>query len=266
MYYVALCSVSRANTACAAARSAIDTIDRVRDDLTRANVINGELPPSPRGPRPVELIADSRRNLLLVWVSLVAATAYPALHRPEAESDQSGHPTRGSIAALAGRSRHADQSLVGALIFLSLMFVALLWMVSVLAKIPLWIPGSITAFIVLTVLIVFLIRAYRAQRAAKGLEDALAAQAKHQATHVRPDLQIEVQQMQEEFDKAVSALKRAGSGRRDAPLLPALVRIIGPPGTGKSTALRNSGLNFPYSSKGGGAAVKVSAARNGPGG
>ncbi|HKU44649.1 MAG TPA: DotU family type IV/VI secretion system protein [Polyangiales bacterium] len=52
-----------------------DIVDRVRDDLTRANVINGDLPLSPRGPRPPEPIADSRRNLLLVWVSLVAATA-----------------------------------------------------------------------------------------------------------------------------------------------------------------------------------------------
>jgi type VI secretion system protein ImpK len=52
-----------------------DIIDRVRDDLTRANVINSDVPLSPRGPRPPEPIADSRRNLLLVWVSLVAATA-----------------------------------------------------------------------------------------------------------------------------------------------------------------------------------------------
>ena len=52
-----------------------DIIDRVRDDLTRANVISSDLPLSPRGPRPPEPIADSRRNLLLVWVSLVAATA-----------------------------------------------------------------------------------------------------------------------------------------------------------------------------------------------
>ena len=148
--------------------------------------------------------------------------------------------------------------LVGALVFLSLMFVALLWMVSVLAHIPLWIPGSITGFIVLTVLIVFLFRAYRAQKAASGLENALVQQAKAQATQVRPDLQIEVQQMQEEFDKALSALKRAGSGRRgrDALYFLPWYAIIGPPGAGKSTALRNSGLNFPYTSKSGNAAIK----------
>ncbi|HKU44650.1 MAG TPA: type VI secretion system membrane subunit TssM, partial [Polyangiales bacterium] len=154
--------------------------------------------------------------------------------------------------------------LVAALIFLSLMFLALLWMVSVLAKIPLWIPGSITAFIVLVVLLVFVFRALRAQRAARGLEDALAQQAKQQAGAVRPDLQIEVQQMQEEFDKAVSSLKRAGKGRRgrDALYFLPWYAIIGPPGAGKSTALRNSGLNFPYSSKGGNAVKGLGGTRN----
>jgi type VI secretion system protein ImpK len=57
-----------------------DVMDRVRDDLHRSNQLNGDLPLSPRGPRPVEPIADSRRNLLLVWVSLVAATASVLLY------------------------------------------------------------------------------------------------------------------------------------------------------------------------------------------
>jgi type VI secretion system protein ImpK len=52
-----------------------DIVDRVRDDLSRANVLSSDISLSPRGPRPPEPIADSRRNLLLVWVSLVAATA-----------------------------------------------------------------------------------------------------------------------------------------------------------------------------------------------
>lgn len=56
-----------------------DIIDRVRDDLLRANLLNGDLPLSPR-PRPLEPIADSRRNLLLVWVSVVAATASVLLY------------------------------------------------------------------------------------------------------------------------------------------------------------------------------------------
>ena len=57
-----------------------DITDRVRDDLLRAGVLNPDLPLSPRGPRPNEPIADTRRNLLLVWVSLVAATASVLLY------------------------------------------------------------------------------------------------------------------------------------------------------------------------------------------
>jgi type VI secretion system protein ImpK len=51
-----------------------DIIDRVRDDLVRAKLLDRDLPLSPR-PRPNETVNDSRRNLLVVWVSVVAATA-----------------------------------------------------------------------------------------------------------------------------------------------------------------------------------------------
>jgi type VI secretion system protein ImpK len=80
-----------------------DIIDRVRDDLQRANVLSSELPLSPRGMRPVEPIADSRRNVLLVWVSIVAATASVLLYlglKLSLVSDVS--KLAESIAALAG--------------------------------------------------------------------------------------------------------------------------------------------------------------------
>lgn len=50
-----------------------DITDRVRDALVRAKVLTTETALSPRGPRPYEAITDSRRNMLLVWVSVVAA-------------------------------------------------------------------------------------------------------------------------------------------------------------------------------------------------
>lgn len=80
-----------------------DIIDRVRDDLQRANVLSSELPLSPRGMRPVEPIADSQRNVLLVWVSIVAATASVLLYlglKLSLVSDVS--KLAESIAALAG--------------------------------------------------------------------------------------------------------------------------------------------------------------------
>jgi type VI secretion system protein ImpK len=52
-----------------------DVVDRVRDELIRAKAISPELPLSPRGERPYEPIADARRNLLLVCLSVAAATA-----------------------------------------------------------------------------------------------------------------------------------------------------------------------------------------------
>jgi type VI secretion system protein ImpL len=148
--------------------------------------------------------------------------------------------------------------LVAALVLLTVLFVALCWLVAVLMKITLWLPFGLTAVLVLSVVGVLVWRRVSAGRAARGLEKALAAQAKEQSRVVRPDLQLEVQRMQEEFDKAVDALKssKLGASGRDALYLLPWYSIIGPPGAGKSTALRNSGLNFPYTSRGGAASVK----------
>ena len=57
-----------------------DITDRVREELTRAKVLVPDLPLSPQGPRPYEAIADARRNLLLVWLSVVAAVASLVLY------------------------------------------------------------------------------------------------------------------------------------------------------------------------------------------
>jgi type VI secretion system protein ImpK len=52
-----------------------DIVDRVKSDLIRARVITSEQPLSPQGARPYEPIADARRNSLLVWLSVAAASA-----------------------------------------------------------------------------------------------------------------------------------------------------------------------------------------------
>ena len=118
-----------------------------------------------------------------------------------------------------------------------------------LAKITLWLPCAITVLGDLRRRRWLGVpQAGARRRAARGLEKALLQQAKEQARVVRPDLQIEVQQMQDEFDKAVGALKgsKLGANGRDALYPLPWYAIIGPPGAGKSTALRNSGLQFPY--------------------
>src|SRR6185312_8846088 len=151
--------------------------------------------------------------------------------------------------------------LIASLAVLVVLFLALLWLVADLLHITLLVPALATAFFVLAAVSSILYRKVRASNAARGLERELATQAQAQAKLVRPDLQAEVQDMQAEFDKAVAALKGAklgvasGGGRNALYFLP-WYTIIGPPGAGKSTALRSSGLQFPYTSGSGGAAVR----------
>jgi type VI secretion system protein ImpL len=140
--------------------------------------------------------------------------------------------------------------LIASLVGLILLFILLVWLVADLLHLSLLLPISVTAFFVFGALSIVLYRRMKASGAADGLERELAKQAKEQAKLVRPDLQGEIENMQGEFDKAVSALKSAklGPGGRGALYFLPWYAIIGPPGAGKSTALRNSGLNFPYTS------------------
>jgi len=131
-------------------------------------------------------------------------------------------------------------------------------------------PPILTGLAALGVLLLFasvrwLVGKVRARKAAKKLEGALEAQAEEQLKTVRPDLQPEIKAMQAEFSKAVEALKtsKLSRGRKDALAILPWYLIVGPPGAGKSTALRNSGLKFPYlSAKGGGGVRGVGGTRN----
>src|SRR3569623_1054079 len=81
----------------------------------------------------------------------------------------------------------------------------------------------------------------------KGLKDAAGG-----GEGRRPDLQAEIEAMQAECQMAVSARKGSKLGRngRDAlGLLPWYV-MIGPSASGKTTAIRSSGLKLPYGKTG----------------
>lgn len=52
----------------------LDVIDAVRNELQRLRVIPPDCTLSPNGGRPYEAVADRKRNLLLTWLALAAAT------------------------------------------------------------------------------------------------------------------------------------------------------------------------------------------------
>jgi len=125
-------------------------------------------------------------------------------------------------------------------------------------------PLAVTVLAILVLAAIAITRRLRARRAARELEKALAAQAAEQARSARPDMQAEVLQMQQEFQKAIGALKSSKLARGGEDALYALPwnLIIGPPGAGKTTALKNSGLQFPYMSSSGGGVRGVGGTRN----
>lgn len=124
-----------------------------------------------------------------------------------------------------------------------------------------WVPALFTLLVGIVLIAIVVARRLRARNAARELEKALAAQAAEQARSARPDMQAEILQMQQEFQKAIGTLKSSKLGENALYALPWHL-IVGPPGSGKSTALRNSGLQFPYMSTSGGGIRGVGGTRN----
>ena len=148
--------------------------------------------------------------------------------------------------------------------FIALLLVALGWAAVLILDAPIWIGAAVTGFAVMILVAVILWRRIEAGRAAREIEKSLSKQAAAYAQNARPDQQADIQAMEGEFSKAVRALKSSRLARQGGDALAALpwYILIGPPGAGKSTALRNSGLQFPYLSARGGGVRGVGGTRN----
>src|SRR5574342_470509 len=107
-------------------------------------------------------------------------------------------------------------------IIVSVLFLALLWVVVLLLQLPSWIAIAGTVAVA------------RARAAAGEIEKALNAQSEAHAKTARPDQQADIEGMQAEFSKAVKALKssRLSRGGADALAILPWYMIIGPPGAG----------------------------------
>ena len=132
-------------------------------------------------------------------------------------------------------------------------FIALAWAAAIVFSgiaALFWAAIAVTVVVVVGLATWAIVKAIATKRAASAIEAGLGDAAGK--SNMRPDQQAEITAMQVEFQKAIAGLKssRLGHKGRDAlGLLPWYV-IIGPPGAGKTTALRASGLQFPYA-KGG---------------
>ena len=157
---------------------------------------------------------------------------------------------------------------------LSALFILLVWAVYFVAfngladtpGLPMWVPIAISAAVVLGLIGLVVYRRVRAARAARALEKAIAEQAQEQALAAKPERRAEIQELHRQIQEGINALKtsKLGGGKRGADALYALpwYVIVGPPGAGKTTALRHSGLVFPYLDPAGGGVRGVGGTRN----
>jgi type VI secretion system protein ImpL len=104
-----------------------------------------------------------------------------------------------------------------------------------------------------------LLKIWRASRASAKLAQAVVAQ---KGPPARDGASREAVQLRERFEEAVATLKKTQQSGKSLYELPWYV-IIGPPGSGKTTALINSGLKFPLEQRFGKEALRgVGGTRN----
>ncbi|MER8411623.1 type VI secretion system membrane subunit TssM [Mesorhizobium sp. M1342] len=105
---------------------------------------------------------------------------------------------------------------------------------------PAWLRATIIGVIVAALTLFYGLRFWQARKAQKALETVV--------TH-NDDRDDDSRVLEARVNEAVAALKRSSGKRNFLYEIPWYI-VIGPPGAGKTTALVNSGLNFPLAGSG----------------
>ncbi|HWL85248.1 MAG TPA: type VI secretion system membrane subunit TssM, partial [Polyangiaceae bacterium] len=134
---------------------------------------------------------------------------------------------------------------------LSVTSVIAIWVIGGFFAVSLVIKLVLTGAILLVGALVAGLLLYFRYTAARDLEAAMLSQGQAQIASTRPDRREAVMEMQGKMQEAIRALKQSKLGSRGgASALYALpwYIIVGPPGAGKTTAIKHSGLVFPLDS------------------
>ncbi len=112
---------------------------------------------------------------------------------------------------------------------------------------------SIVIGVLLIGLVFVIVEVVRANRNAQKIEQSITMQTDDQRQG-GAEKQAEIDELENRLEEAIATLKESklGRGRRSENALHALpwYMFVGPPAVGKTTAIKNSGLNFPMGSEG----------------
>ena len=130
-----------------------------------------------------------------------------------------------------------------------LLLLALIWFVGDMQGLSSDLRFALIIAVLILAIIFMAFGFARANRYSLAIEQSIKKESEQQLLNVRPDKRDEIQEMKEQLETAIESLKRSrlGQGRRGKAALYALpwYVFIGPPTSGKTTAIMNSGLNFP---------------------
>lgn len=112
--------------------------------------------------------------------------------------------------------------------------------------------GFIVLIMLLILILIMVIQQARERKKSEQLEKSLKAQAEAQMFGAPADKKAELEELSKKFTTAVETLKasKLSQGQKGNAALYALpwYLIVGPPAAGKTTMVRNSGLDFPLDS------------------
>ncbi len=113
---------------------------------------------------------------------------------------------------------------------------------------------AIIIFIILVVTILILYKKMKDAQKASQIEESIGSQADDQMQNLSPEKKAEIEQFRKQLEAAITSLKNSkiANGKSGKAALYALpwYMIIGPSAAGKTTAIQNSGLEFPFGKEG----------------
>jgi len=139
-----------------------------------------------------------------------------------------------------------DSKFVAALGLITI--IAIVFVLGAILKIPWSIRIGIIIFVILVFIIFFLYKKMKDAQKAGKIENSISSSSDPRS--ISPEKRAEIDQFKKQLDAAITSLKNSKLGRgkigKSALYTLPWYMIIGPSAAGKTTAIQNSGLEFPY--------------------